>query len=202
MLPPPACPRGCKWRRRLWEGSACSRSQLVRRNNSKLIKPIARTAPAVPPSLPSWGKRAGMSQWARIWGAFPRHGTMPLAPSSGCPIQWGWRSCMGLFWGFGWDGGGQKRHGLEESCAVLCCAHPTRAHAAEMGMWGRVLLLSRRRMDGVAKQLPGAEEAGTKQELPGPPYPIPPSLGGQWGQPLCPHVFCHHPTPQPQVCRA
>uniref|UniRef100_A0A8C5IC38 Rap guanine nucleotide exchange factor like 1 n=1 Tax=Junco hyemalis TaxID=40217 RepID=A0A8C5IC38_JUNHY len=57
------------------QGSARSRSQLVRRNNSKLIKPIVRSAPAVPPSLPTRGE--GMGQ-AGSGAPFPG-GALPSA---------------------------------------------------------------------------------------------------------------------------
>lgn len=70
--------------------------------------------------------------------------------------------------------GGSERWRLEEQRrdepghAVLC--HPDRTAQPGMGMWGHVLPLSGSRMDGVARQLPGGGEAGTKRELPGPSF--------------------------------
>lgn len=65
---------------------------------------------------------------------------------------------------------------------VLCHAVPSHQGHTQLGMGtrGRVLPLSRGRTDGVAKQLPGGGEAGTKRELLGPlslhPFRNPPGV--------------------------
>lgn len=97
---------------------------------------------------------------------------------------------------------GQRRAMLCHTtlCHTTLC-HPPGPVQPGMETWGHVLLLSR----GVAKQLLGRGEAGTKREPPGPPSfhptPTPPGLPAQalrgllghlWGHPLC---HCCHPTP-------
>lgn len=67
-------------------GSARSRSQLVRRNNSKLIKPIVHSAPAVPPSLPTRGEGMGQAGSGAPFpgGALPSAWHSAPGPSCSC----------------------------------------------------------------------------------------------------------------------
>lgn len=130
----------------------------------------------------------------------------PFAPASEnpCPDAVGkgdgGAQQSGIFWGC-W----MRCGGTEEGRAGPCRAVPSRQDLLQpgMGMWGRVSLLSGSRMDGVARQLPAGGEAGTKRELPGPPFlqlhPNPLGSGAlqrPWGHLLCPSGRCHHPTPQ------
>lgn len=68
------------------QGSARSRSQLVRRNNSKLIKPIVSSAPAVPPSLPTGGEGMGQARSGALFpgGALPSAWHSAPGPSCSC----------------------------------------------------------------------------------------------------------------------
>lgn len=134
--------------------------------------------------------------------------TQGWGPLSSHPGQRGWRSSawwerFGVLGGGGWglgSGGGAMGRRRAMLCHTTLC-HPPGPVQPGMETWGHVLPLSR----GVAKQLLGRGEAGTKREPPGPPSfhptPNPPDLpakalrgllGHLWSHPLC---HCCHPTP-------